>query len=102
MNTRTENINGYIYCAYCGQKLKDPNFSMYPDPPLMCNCEKAKEELKLYDELKALYNQPLADSLIEKKVDNYRNVLKGNSVSPVSQGYVGSLTSGFSGNVTPV
>lgn len=75
---------------------------MYPDPPLMCNCEKAKEELKLYDELKALYNQPLADSLIEKKVDNYRNVLKGNSVSPVSQGYVGSLTSGFSGNVTPV
>ena len=54
MNTRTENINGYIYCAYCGQKLKDPNFSMYPDPPLMCNCEKAKEELKLYDELKAL------------------------------------------------
>lgn len=77
MNTRTENINGYVYCAYCGKLLKDPNYGIYPEPPLICNCEKAKEELELYSNLKKLYNYPLADNLIEIKVNNYRNELLG-------------------------
>lgn len=77
MNTRTENINGYVYCAYCGRLLKDPNYRTYPELPLICNCEKAKEELELYDKLKKLYNYPLADNLIEIKINNYRNELLG-------------------------
>lgn len=77
MNTRTENINGHVYCAYCGKLLKDHNFSVYPEPLMICNCEKAKEELKLYDRLKSLYSYPLADNLIEIKVNNYRNELLG-------------------------
>ena len=77
MNTRTENINGYIYCAYCGKLLKDPNFGIYPEPSMICDCEKAKEELELYDKLKNLYNYPLADNLVEIKVNNYRNELLG-------------------------
>lgn len=75
--TRTENINGNVYCAYCGQLLKDSNFSVYHERPMFCNCEKALEELKLYDKLKELYNSPLADSLIELKVNDYRNQLLG-------------------------
>lgn len=77
MNTRTENINGYVYCAYCERLLKDPNYLIYPDQPTICNCEKAKEELELYDKLKKLYNYPLADNLVEIKVNNYRNELLG-------------------------
>ena len=81
MNTRTEDINGYVYCAYCGKLLRDPNYGIYPEPPLICDCEKAKEELEIYDKLKNLYNHPLADNLIEKKVNNYRNELLG--IKPV-------------------
>ena len=78
MNTRTENINGDVYCAYCGKLLKEySNFGICPEPPLICNCKKAKEELKLYDKLKDLYNYPLADNLIKIKVENYRNELLG-------------------------
>lgn len=77
MNTRTENINGYVYCAYCGKLLKNPNYGIYPEPPTICNCEKANEENELYNKLKDLYNYPLADNLIEIKVNNYRNELLG-------------------------
>ena len=77
MNTRTEVISGYTYCAYCGRELKNPHYGMCPEPPTICNCEKAKEELDLYDRLKKLYNAPLAESLIEKKVQKYRNELLG-------------------------
>ena len=77
MNTRTEVINGYTYCAYCGKELKNPHYGMCPEPPTICNCEKAKEELDLYKKLKDLYNAPLAESLIDKKVQKYRNELLG-------------------------
>ena len=50
---------------------------MCPEPPTICNCEKAKEELDLYDKLRKLYNAPLAESLIDKKVQKYRNELLG-------------------------
>ena len=75
--TRTENINGNVYCAYCGKLLKDSNFGVYPEPPMFCNCYKALEELKLYDKLKDLYNAPLAENLIELKINDYRNQLLG-------------------------
>lgn len=81
MNSRTEDINGYVYCAYCGKLLRDSNCGIYPEPPLICDCEKAKEELELYDKLKNLYKHPLADSLIEIKVADYRNKLLG--IKPV-------------------
>lgn len=81
MNTRTEDINGYVYCAYCGKLLRDANYGIYPEPPLICDCEKAKEELELYDKLKNLYKYPLADSLIEIKVADYKNKLLG--IKPV-------------------
>ena len=77
MNTRTEIISGYTYCAYCGKELKNPHYGMCPEPPTICNCEKAKEELDLYKRLKDLYNAPLAESLIDKKVQKYRNELLG-------------------------
>lgn len=79
MNTRTEKIDNTIYCAYCGKILKDEiyGFSTYPEQPLICNCKKAKIELELCDELKKLYNAPLADSLIDVKVGAYRNALVG-------------------------
>lgn len=79
MNTRTEKINNTIYCAYCGKILKDEiyGFSTYPEQPLICNCEKAKRELELCDELKKLYNTPLAESLIDAKVEAYRDALIG-------------------------
>lgn len=77
MNTRTENINCYTYCAYCGKELRNLNYAVYPNQPILCNCEKAKEELELYEKLKELYNTPLAESLIEKKVKIYRNKLLG-------------------------
>ena len=77
MNTRTEVFNRYTYCAYCGKELKDPYCGMLPELPTVCNCEKANEELALYEKLKELYNTPLAESLIEKKVQKYRNELLG-------------------------
>lgn len=77
MNTRTEVISGYTYCAYCGKELKNPHYGMCPEPPTICNCEKAKEELDLYKKLRDLYNAPLAESLIDKKVQKYRNELLG-------------------------
>lgn len=77
MNTRIEMINKSAYCAYCGKELTNPNFLIQPEPILTCNCEKAKEELDLYNKLKELYNTPLAESLIEKKVQKYRNDLLG-------------------------
>ena len=77
MNTRTEIINGYTYCSYCGKELKNPHYGICPEPPMICNCEKAKEELDLYDKLRKLYNAPLAESLIDKKVQKYRNELLG-------------------------
>lgn len=84
MNTRTENINGFIYCAYCGQLLKNPNYGSVPEPPLICRCEKAKKELKLYDDLKNLYNSPLADNIIDLKVELYKKSLKGDCASSVT------------------
>ena len=77
MTTRTEIINGYTYCAYCGKELKNSYYGMIPEPPTICNCEKANEELDLYKKLRELYNAPLAESLIEKKVQKYRNELLG-------------------------
>ena len=91
MNTRTETINGYTYCAYCGKELKNPHYGMSPEPPTICNCEKAKQELDLYDQLKTLYNTPLAESLIEKKVTIYRNQLLG--IREPVQVYAGQLAS---------
>lgn len=91
MNTRTEIISGYTYCAYCGKELKNPHYGMCPEPPTICNCEKAKEELDLYDKLKGLYNAPLAESLIEKKVQKYRNELLG--IKEPTYYYAGQLTS---------
>lgn len=84
MNTRTEYINGYTYCAYCGKELMSPNFHVLPTPQLVCTCEKAKEELNLYERLKDLYNHPLADDLIDKKVELYRAELKGNPIREVT------------------
>ena len=79
MNTRTEKIDKIIYCAYCGKVLEYTvyGFSTYPEQPLICNCEKAKRELELCDELKKLYNTPLAESLINAKVEAYRDALVG-------------------------
>ena len=79
MNTRTERISNVEYCAYCGKFLRDYNcgYAIYPEQPLICDCEKAKEELDLYERLKGLYNVPLAESLIDKKVQRYRNELLG-------------------------
>lgn len=69
MNTRTENLNGYVYCAYCGCELQNPGCGIFPTQTLICSCEKAKEELALYNKLKELYNSPLHDSLVDKKDD---------------------------------
>lgn len=91
MNTRREVISGYTYCAYCGKELKNPHYGMCPEPPTICNCEKAKEELDLYDRLKKLYNAPLAESLIDKKVQKYRNELLG--IKESTYYYAGQLAS---------
>ena len=92
VRTRTETFNGTIYCAYCGKILNDGSsaISCYPEQPLTCDCEKAKQELRLYDELKALYNSPLAENLIEKKVEIYRNSLLGKSELSSTITYNGS------------
>lgn len=91
MNTRTEIISGYTYCAYCGKELKNPHYGMSPEPPTICNCEKAKEELDLYKKLRDLYNEPLAESLINKKVQKYRNELLG--IKEPTYCYTGQLAS---------
>lgn len=80
MNTRIEQMNNKVYCAYCGKELQDKRFSLYPNQPLICTCEKATRELELYDELKDLYNVPLANSIIDMKVEAYRNKLLGKQV----------------------
>ena len=79
MNTRTERIGNIEYCAYCGKALRDYGcgYVLYPEEALICNCEKAKEEMDLCKRLKDLYNFPLAESLIDKKVQKYRNELLG-------------------------
>jgi len=97
MNTRTEVISGYTYCAYCGKELKDPHFCMYPEQPTICDCEKAKEELDLYKRWKDLYNVPLAESLIDKKVQKYRNELLGIR-EPITYYADGLLTSAICTN----
>lgn len=100
MNTRTEVINGYTYCAYCGKELKNPHYGMCPEPPTICNCEKAKEELDLYKKLKDLYNAPLAESLIDKKVQKYRNELLG--IKESSYYYASQLVSTTCGEALTV
>lgn len=78
IKTRTEKINDVTYCTYCGKVLRDESNAMchtWPEPPVICQCEKAKEELRLYDEIKKLYNEPMHESLVEKKVEIYRNEL---------------------------
>ena len=93
MNTRTEKINAVEYCAYCGKSLRDYDcgYAIHPKPPLICNCEKAKEELGLYNKLRDLYNAPLAESLIDKKVEKYRNQLLGIE-EPTYVSSIGSIT----------
>lgn len=100
MNTRTEVISGYTYCAYCGKELKNSHYGIYPEPPTICNCEKAKEELALYDKLKNLYNAPLAESLIDKKVQKYRNELLG--IKESTYYYAGQLASATCNDVLKV
>lgn len=94
MNTRTENINEFIYCAYCGKLLKNPNYAKYPESPLICSCEKAKKELKLYDELKELYNSKLADNIIDLKVELYKKRLKRECASTTTTSITGVITGG--------
>ena len=80
MNTRTERMNNKAYCAYCGKELRDYNHGICPEPPLVCNCEKAKRELELYKEIRELYNMPLSESLIDMKVSEYRSKILGTYV----------------------
>lgn len=77
MNTRTEQIGSVTYCAYCGAPLQDNNcgYSIYPQPPLICTCEKAQEELDVFEKLKALHRIPIAESLIDMKVQCYKEAL---------------------------
>ena len=88
MNTRAEEINGTIYCAYCGKVLRKNNYhngltgwsccdSAYHPTYLTCDCEKAKEELDLYKQLKNLYSLTLSENLIDIKVELYKNKLLG-------------------------
>lgn len=93
MNTRTERIGTIEYCSYCGKSLRDYDcgYAIHPELPLICNCEKAKEELDLYKRLKELYNVPLAESLIDKKVQKYRNELLGIK-EPTYVTSIGSIT----------
>ena len=80
IKTRTETINYVTYCAYCGKVLKDESnaaYHIWPEQPAVCGCEKAKEELRLYDEIMKLYNEPMHETIVEKKVEIYRNELLG-------------------------
>ena len=100
MNTRTETIDGTTYCAYCGKELQHSHFHITPSPTLVCNCMFAKEEQDLCDRIKQLYSMPLAESLIELKVEKYRNELLGRTVDNGIQYVVGSLNTGYSASVT--
>lgn len=78
MNTRTERMNNKEYCAYCGKELRSYGYcTLSLNLPLVCDCEKAKRELELYDELKVLHSLPLAETLIDMKVKEYRDKLLG-------------------------
>lgn len=108
MNTRTERMNNKAYCAYCGKELRDYNYGVCPEPSLVCNCEKANRELELYGELKALYNAPIAEILIDMKVEEYKNKLLGiniptytsiTSISSPTSVKVGSVLENISGCV---
>lgn len=82
--TRVIDINGDIYCAYCAKLLKSRNYHMVPEPRCICNCEKAREELQIYESLSKLYSLPIADELIEMKVNNYKSDLISGRESPSS------------------
>ena len=87
MNTRIEIINKNKYCAYCGKLLSkytddmvllthtSSSYDYRPIPDIKCDCEKAKLEISLCEQIKELYNSPIADNLIEMKVNDYRNKL---------------------------
>lgn len=75
--TRTETIGNSVYCAYCGKLLHSGDYIISPEPYVGCDCESASEEKDLFNQLRKLYLKPIADSLIEMKVDAYRNKLKG-------------------------
>ena len=84
MNTRIEIIKQDKYCAYCGKLLqKHDDITVwcsttsrnYCGSELQCDCEKAKLEISLSEQLKKLYNSPISDNLIEMKVEEYRNKL---------------------------
>lgn len=79
MNTRSERIDYVTYCAYCGKILEDNRYGgcCSANMSVICNCEKAKEELAAYDKIKELYNEPLANDVIEAKVNAYRDKLLG-------------------------
>ena len=80
MGTRIEIIDNHIYCAYCGKLLNMPEGMVlyYPSATdYTCDCEKAKEELELCKKIKELYNLPLAENIINIKVEKYKNQLLG-------------------------
>lgn len=79
MNTRSESIDYVTYCAYCGKILEDNRYGTCcsANMPVICDCKKAKEELAAYDKIKELYNEPLANDVIEAKVNAYRDKLLG-------------------------
>ena len=80
METRIEKIGNHIYCAYCGKLLNIPERTAlcYPNiTDYTCDCEKAKEELELCKKIKELYSLPLAENIINIKVELYKNRLLG-------------------------
>ena len=79
MNTRSERIDYVTYCAYCGKILEDNRYGVCSatNLPVICDCENAKEELSTYNKIKELYNEPLAENVIEAKVNAYRDKLLG-------------------------
>ena len=79
IETRVERLESCVYCAYCGKELSNSVYRLDPPRQLVCNCDKAKEELSLYERLRQLYSEPLADNLIEMKVNAYRYKLQHGS-----------------------
>lgn len=77
MNTRFEYINGDYYCAYCGQKLRGYAFRVFPEPPLICNCDAANEEYRTWQSIKRMYAAPPCEKVIEMKIRQNRNELLG-------------------------
>lgn len=80
--TRIETIGDTTYCAYCGKALHTNNYSIYPEVTIGCDCELATQEMDLFKQMQSLYARPLADSLVELKVEAYRSRLRGEP-SPV-------------------